>query len=339
MSVTTSSNDFFTLKNWKIPTKGTTDYFNTCAKETSGVSVPKNFSGFAYPKSGEGYVGITNPRHRWREYVQCQLLTPLKAKEEYYVEFWVTHAERSKFCISQIGLALTVSKPPANGSRSLTVTPQIHSTECISDTANWTRIAGVFTAEGGEKWVTIGCFVPGTEVFSRIKPIPKHSNIHAYYYIDDVYVGIKNPDEEQLPLTHIAGTTEVVRSYVLSGVHFAKDKSDLSTSANGALDSIIVHYRNCGECHFEVIGHTDTQGEEEHNMVLSKERATAVASYLIEHGIPTDNMLIQGLGSARPIASNETEEERALNRRVEIHVHEVRPPLGAPGSKPTQGKP
>jgi outer membrane protein OmpA-like peptidoglycan-associated protein len=70
----------------------------------------------------------------------------------------------------------------------------------------------------------------------------------------------------------------------------------------------------------EIIGHTDDKGDERDNMSLSKLRAASVRDYLISNGVDASKMITTGMGETRPIASNDTKEGRAKNRRVEILV-------------------
>ena len=70
----------------------------------------------------------------------------------------------------------------------------------------------------------------------------------------------------------------------------------------------------------EIIGHTDNKGEGIMNQELSEERAKAVFNYLISKNIPSQRLSYRGLGSSKPIASNETEAGRKKNRRVEFVV-------------------
>lgn len=67
-------------------------------------------------------------------------------------------------------------------------------------------------------------------------------------------------------------------------------------------------------------GHADSQGEADHNMTLSRERAESVRTYLVSQGISADRVTAQGVGEERPIADNNSAEGRANNRRVEIVV-------------------
>ena len=70
----------------------------------------------------------------------------------------------------------------------------------------------------------------------------------------------------------------------------------------------------------DVIGHTDSMGSEEYNQGLSERRAMAVKDYLAANGVAADIIDVIGKGESEPVASNDTDEGRAKNRRVEIHV-------------------
>ena len=69
-----------------------------------------------------------------------------------------------------------------------------------------------------------------------------------------------------------------------------------------------------------VEGHTDGVGSEGYNMKLSRRRAEAVRGYLVDHGIAPSRIRAEGFGKSRPVASNDTAEGRAQNRRVELHI-------------------
>jgi outer membrane protein OmpA-like peptidoglycan-associated protein len=69
-----------------------------------------------------------------------------------------------------------------------------------------------------------------------------------------------------------------------------------------------------------VHGHTDSVGSDAYNMGLSERRARTVADQLIAQGVAAEKVSIEGFGESKPVASNDTEEGRASNRRVEIHV-------------------
>ena len=70
----------------------------------------------------------------------------------------------------------------------------------------------------------------------------------------------------------------------------------------------------------EVSGHTDNSGQATYNKQLSEKRAQSVYDYLIQKGIPKTNLVTVGYGPDRPVASNDTEEGRRQNRRIEFKI-------------------
>ena len=70
----------------------------------------------------------------------------------------------------------------------------------------------------------------------------------------------------------------------------------------------------------EVAGHTDSSGSDQYNQSLSERRAQAVAGYLSSHGVKTQRLMTIGAGEGHPVASNDTEQGRSANRRVELTI-------------------
>ncbi|MOA46899.1 Outer membrane porin F precursor [compost metagenome] len=71
----------------------------------------------------------------------------------------------------------------------------------------------------------------------------------------------------------------------------------------------------------KVVGHTDSVGSDAYNQALSERRASSVAEYLLSQGVAPNKVTSEGRGESQPIADNETEEGRAKNRRVELHIN------------------
>jgi OOP family OmpA-OmpF porin len=107
----------------------------------------------------------------------------------------------------------------------------------------------------------------------------------------------------------------------LRGVHFDFDKADLRPDAIPALSDVVALFNRYEGLRAEVSGHTDAMGSASYNQRLSERRARTVYEYLIAQGIRADRLEGPiGHGEERPIASNETDEGRALNRRIELKV-------------------
>ena len=104
-----------------------------------------------------------------------------------------------------------------------------------------------------------------------------------------------------------------------SGILFDVDKYDLRPEAERALASLAVVLKEADVKAFQIDGHTDSDASDEHNQVLSENRANAVKNFLAAQGL-TAEITINGYGESRPIASNDTPEGKQKNRRVEIII-------------------
>ncbi len=112
-----------------------------------------------------------------------------------------------------------------------------------------------------------------------------------------------------------------VERIVLQSVHFEFDKSRLTPLGRRVLDDAAERLRETPGLTVEIEGHTDSTGTEQYNLGLGQRRAEAVKGYLVlRHQIDPNRMTALSYGETRPIADNNTEEGRALNRRVEFKV-------------------
>ncbi|MDB5969376.1 MAG: OmpA family protein [Hydrocarboniphaga sp.] len=109
-------------------------------------------------------------------------------------------------------------------------------------------------------------------------------------------------------------------SIVLRGVNFEFDKATLTVNAKTLLDGVADALLAAPGIRFEVGGHTDSKGSDSYNQTLSESRASSVMQYLESRGVTADRMTSQGYGETQPVADNETDEGRELNRRVELKV-------------------
>ena len=112
----------------------------------------------------------------------------------------------------------------------------------------------------------------------------------------------------------------VKEKIVLRGVHFAFNKATIRTEDMPVLDQAAETLKEHGDIVVTVEGNTDNIGSDEYNQKLSVRRATAVRDYLAQHGIAASRMTVVGKGESNPVASNDTEDGRAQNRRVELLV-------------------
>lgn len=109
-------------------------------------------------------------------------------------------------------------------------------------------------------------------------------------------------------------------SFVIEGCNFETGKSDLKPESYAVLDELVEYLKRKDDERIEVGGHTDNVGKPEANMLLSTNRANTVRAYLLMKGIAPDRVEAKGYGMTMPIAENDTEEGRALNRRTEVKI-------------------
>lgn len=102
----------------------------------------------------------------------------------------------------------------------------------------------------------------------------------------------------------------------LQGVYFDTGRSTLKPESDGAIALVLALMGQRPDLKLQVVGHTDSVGNTLDNQVLSQERASAVRNALLQRGISADRLVAYGVGSQQPIASNDTPEGRAQNRRV-----------------------
>jgi len=140
-------------------------------------------------------------------------------------------------------------------------------------------------------------------------------------YVSQPYYGIG-------PLFYTKWDTEVVTTsekkvagYKINNILFGTDKYELSQAAQEELDGVAKFLKEHPDAFAALFGFTDDTGKAEYNMELSRRRAEAVADYLLKnYELGPHRVVANWYGAENPIASNDTEEGRAQNRRVEVSI-------------------
>jgi outer membrane protein OmpA-like peptidoglycan-associated protein len=113
----------------------------------------------------------------------------------------------------------------------------------------------------------------------------------------------------------------------LGNVLFGFDSANLQAGATGSLDRLVTFLKEYPTRNASIEGHTDSVGNADYNQRLSQRRAESVRSYLVQQGIGRERLTASGLGQTQPVASNDSDSGRQLNRRVEIVIDN--PPLAS----------
>ncbi|HEY4834863.1 MAG TPA: OmpA family protein [Bradyrhizobium sp.] len=103
-------------------------------------------------------------------------------------------------------------------------------------------------------------------------------------------------------------------------IRFESGRASIDPDSAGLLDRLTETALRCPTADIEIAGHTDADGEDAFNQALSEKRAQAVMDYLVKAGLPAGRFTATGYGSTQPVASNDTDEGKARNRRIDFLV-------------------
>ncbi len=177
----------------------------------------------------------------------------------------------------------------------------------------------------GGKEVAVARTDPNTGEFKIILPAGKKYGFRAialgYFEINknmdltdiDEYTEIEDETMRVSPIE----VGSVVR---LNNIFFDYAKATLKPESFPELDRVVKFLEENKTLELEIAGHTDNIGSDQTNQKLSQARAQSVVDYLIVNGVDKSRLIAKGYGESRPVAFNNTEEGRAMNRRVEFKV-------------------
>jgi outer membrane protein OmpA-like peptidoglycan-associated protein len=259
---------------------------------------------------------------------------------------YVSLSDYSSLTADKIGFCFLERPLKADHSEHLTQLKQVYipiDHEINTDTAEWHLLEAVYRAKGGESVMLIGSFeirkmrITGYPVPKGISsPMNRMFPRDAYYYFDDIGVFEIKPEPPDDPIefafeneaNEIPDTVrvlplsqdEIPNDTVLSFrfLQFETGKSSILPSSFKELDIILQKLKNDPLLKIEIYGHTDNTGKEHKNIMLSEQRARAVADYFTSKGIENFRIVAVGFGSSKPIADNQTPSGRKMNRRVEF---------------------
>ena len=109
-----------------------------------------------------------------------------------------------------------------------------------------------------------------------------------------------------------------------SDVTFASNQSSINARFYATLDDVAAVLDRYDQSLIDIVGHADSDGADDYNLNLSRQRASSVARYLVDRGVLADRLYVDGRGESQPIASNATQDGKAQNRRVEILIRPFR---------------
>lgn len=340
------------VEYWDTANFGTTDVFSSCAN--NHVGVPKNYNGFQEAKHGYNYAGCyfySKDNRNYREYIQGELKTTLEKGKKYEVAFYISLADVSDYAIKNIDFYFSNRNVIAGTLDAISINRmsryrdfilhfyKIENEEFYRNKNSWIKLSKVITAKGYENNITIGNFEKDSEI-SKVKIKRKDQKV-SYYYIDLVSVievedevVIKNtkPIDSSVALkkdtafvkkekiaTQIDPTVfKLNKAYIFKNVVFDFNSAILKAEAKSEIENIHAYLLNNQNTKIEILGHTDNVGLPGFNQKLSERRAKSVMEYFIYLGLDSSKITFIGYGEEKPIFTNDTEENRDNNRRVEF---------------------
>lgn len=314
------------VADWSSPTLASTDYFNSCSSE---MGTADNFNGSQEADFGVGYAGMyLFAPDDYREYVQGELVTTLKAGEQYEISFFISLAERSDYAVKELGLVFSREQLELPIRKELSRMQlykqdgntysfvQFSTPDFLIETKGWVNMKVAYTATGSENFLTIGNFANNAR--TPALKTGRSSKKGAYYYIDmvDIRPALAEPAaiSEARPGESIAYTLD--EENLFRNVLFDFNDFRLKPEAESELQKLYNYLSDHANLNITINGHTDNVGPAAYNLILSERRCQAVAEYLLELGLGRERVRWISHGFNQPVADNGSEAGRRENRRV-----------------------
>lgn len=157
-------------------------------------------------------------------------------------------------------------------------------------------------------------------VISRGRPYEMLVEAEGYFFVSETLMVPEFYSGDSLRRDVKMRKIKAGANLVLKNVFFEYNSHVLTESSRQELEKLVTLMKGNENIRVEISGHTDNKGQAAYNQALSLKRAQAVIDFLVSQGINKSRLVAQGLGSAKPIATNQTEAGRKLNRRTEFKV-------------------
>lgn len=307
------------VRYWSSPTQGSTDYFSGCSRI---MTVPSNYNGHQQPRNGKAYAGmyLWAPQN-YREYIQVGLRKRLLRDSVYQLKLSISLAERSRDAVGNLGFLFTDrplnipiktvitselldSLPDLQKSLRQVVVAPLH-----EGSTAWEDVEFHYRARGFERYLVVGNF--RNDSLSVLYTHPQGSKPGAYYYLDRLTLfGVEAGRPQP---SYRLDTT-----YVFKDILFEFDRYEIDSTGQEDLRNMYYYLRERPDYHIYIAGHTDGLGKDRYNQELALKRARRIAEGLSELGIASHRIHVEAYGSLRPVAPNQTDTGRQLNRRAEF---------------------
>ena len=338
---------------WTHPTGAKSDLF-VPNKKVLEVDTQSNPFGMEEAQDGSNFAGIIAYSHNNklpRTYLTTKLNSPMRKGMKYCVKFYVSLGEYSKYASNNI--AVNFNKKEFGTTEKNSIIDESHirqwDNKIFNATYNWERICGTYTAEGGEKFLTIGNFETNENTRTeRVKKDPSlkgTQQIAAYYFVDNISVQLLGTNETcdcgvdegmDFGSTVIYSKSDFVREDMTlaekvasSTIYFGYGQDMVNATAKKDLNRIVKLMEENPGMRLKIEGHSDKEEvamEDEKPLVfkgISQRRINQVIKYLMDNGVSELRLMGSDSGARKPADSSDTVDEelkQAKNRRVEFTV-------------------
>ncbi len=183
----TTANQLDKCANW-WPSRGSPDYFHECDFITGNIAVPENFIGFQYANTGKAYVGFIayyRAAPNQREFITCELTSPLNIGSKYQISFYISLADNCyRLASNKTGILLSTSNYNLSNQAPILNFAHFYSNIIVNDTMNWVHFQGNFISDSNYTHLSVGNFFDDLSTDTIYLPPASFS----YYYLDDLVV-------------------------------------------------------------------------------------------------------------------------------------------------------
>lgn len=325
-----STSQFNSLKNWmnsgKSSSAGTADFYHYEAGDAAKLPTPSWTKGLIInAHSGKGIGGIIGSSNNLiREFMVIELSSKLSVGKKYKVSMFYSNGEKKEVgaYATKLAFGFSTTQPDQQKWEVLPVDQVVESNEILFSN-EWKQLTIEFTATAEHKFLSIGNFQSNNNFYEKRASDPQFGD-WSYYFIDDVEL-IETITETVQPVVETKKEPTVVLTNKeeellekASMVQFKTGKADLLPESYKILDEVVELLKKYPEGFLSIEGHTDSDGSNEDNLILSQQRAGAIMSYFIQNGIKADKMRAVGYGENKPKTDDTSDAGKAKNRRVEM---------------------
>lgn len=309
-------------------------------------SIPENIYGYQMVNEGQNYAGFRAYGYKEklpRTFAEVKLDDGLIEGKSYCVSFDIALTKLSKYGSNNIGAYLSAKKVRMKDIEAWTIKPQVmHSqNKVFNDQYLWVTICGVFKAQGGEKYLTIGNFHDqddmdrnrdNTERMKRPKGYTQLQTYDAYYYLDNVKVinleelascnCEEGDDANDMQVVYSENVSEDIDMEAASQIELEKlyyDQGKTTTNSPSAMVNVIRLLKDNEDLSVEIVGHCD-KTEARENPEISMKRAEGIKEYLVGKGIDASRLSVKDAKATELIDETGTKAGDAQNRRVTFNA-------------------